>query len=245
MRIFELHLNNLRNEEHLNLQNNLKELVLAATPVALGIEKLWPAWLALHENEKEAIEFISKSARTAALAEADQRRDEVLIGFRAHIKAAALHFNSDRKAAAMRLRVVFDQYDGIEKRAYNEETTSIENLLADLNQSHLADIALLGLNEFMAELHACNQAFSTLLAERYTETANRTPLRMKAIRQDMDAIYDQICTRINARMLLDGNEVIEGFIKELNSRHEALRIQIAQRKGRHTASDAIPEAPEA
>lgn len=245
MRINEMHLNNLRNEEHLNLQNSFKELVVAATPVALGIDKLWPSWLALHENEKEAIEFISKSARTAALADADQQRDDVLVGFQALVKAHTLHFNAEKKAAATRLMVIFGQYEGIAKRAYNEETTSIENLLADLNQSHLADLNMLGLSEFLGELQACNQAFATLQSERYTETATRTPLRMKTIRHDIDAVYDQICALINARMLLDGSEVLAGFIKELNSRQDGFRILLAQRKGRRAASEAIPESPEA
>jgi hypothetical protein len=245
MKINEMNLNNLRNEEHLNLSNGLKELVTDATPAALGIGKQWPVWLTLHENEKEAVEFIRKSAHTKALELADLKRDDVIVGFRSLVRANTLHFNPAKKAAGLRLMVVFDQYNGIEKRAYNEETTSIESLLADLNGSYTDDLNLLGLSDYMTELQSCNQAFNTLQAERYTETAVKSPLRMKEVRKEIDEVYAEICGIINAHMLLEGGDVLSGFINELNSRIDGFKTLIAQRKGRGGSDDDIPEAPQA
>jgi hypothetical protein len=232
MKIKEIHLAHLHNEEHLDLHTGFGELVTIATPETLGIAKLWPHWLQLIEKEKEAVEFIRKSAHTVALEEADQKRDSVLVGFRSLIRANGLHFDSVKKAAVQRLLVVFDQYEGIENRAYNEETASIRSLLSDLTGSLANDLNLLGINDYTAELHACNEAFAALLAVRYTETAGKTPLRMKDVRAEIDAVYTQACAYINARMLLENSDVLGNFINELNSRIDGFKNLLAQRKGR-------------
>ena len=232
MKIIQIQLTHLHNEEHLNLQTGFGQLVAAATPDALGIGKLWPQWLQLFEQEKEAIEFIRKSAHTQALEDADQQRDAALIGLRAMVRAHGLHFNAAKKAAAQRLMVVLEQYDGIEDRAYNAETTSIENLLSDLAGSLANDLNLLGLSDFASELQTLNQALAQLQASRYTETAGKKALRMKVVMPQIDAVYAQACAYINARMLLEANEALKSFIVELNSRIEGFKNLLAQRKGR-------------
>jgi hypothetical protein len=239
MKIKEIHLAHLHNEEHLDLHTGFGELVTTATPAALGIGKLWPEWLQLIGKEKEAVEFIRKSAHTLALEDADQKRDYTLVGFRALVRVNAQHFDASKKAAARRLLVIFDQYEGIENRAYNEETSSIESLLADLTGNLTNDLTLLGINDYAAELQVCNQAFASLQAVRYTETAGKTPLRMKDIRIQIDAVYTQACAYINARMLLESSDVLSNFIKELNSRIDGFKNLIAQRKGRREKPENV------
>ena len=225
----------LRNEEWFQLNTEFKTLVEQYNPATLGIEVLFNKFLPLYANADEALEVIRKSATTEQIAEADNVRDVVFRGFADSVKSAQNHFDSAKRDAAKRIKIVLDKYGNIARKSYDEETASIYNLLQEMNGTYANDIATLGLGDWVSQLEADNKAFDALMQTRYGETSSRTELRMVNVRTETDRCYRDTLDRLDALMLINGDEQYAPFVKDLNTRIDRFSNIIAQRKGRSAA----------
>jgi len=103
---------------------------------------------------------------------------------------------------------------------------------------------LLGLVDWVNELERRNDAFVALQASRNSEEANRSELRMKKVRLEVDPAYRKIVERINALIIVNGEAPYAEFVKEVNARIGRAQDVIAQRKG-HSGKAGDAEAPKA
>ena len=225
----------LRNEEWFQFNTEVKTLVEQYAPQTLEIEALFASFLSLYANADEALEIIRKSATTEQIAETDAARDTVFRGFADAVKSANNHFDTIKRAAAKRLQIVFDGYGNLARKSYDEETASIYNFLQEMNGKYANDIMTLGLNDWVMQLEADNQAFETLTKTRDNETSTKTALRMKNVRTETDRCYRDILDRLDALMLINGTLPYEAFVRNLNVRVERYSNTVAQRKGRNAA----------
>ena len=234
MKIEAFKLGSLRNEEHCQFFTEFKALADATTPAALGITTEYSLFLPLYADELAALDIILKSATTDELTDADILRDETASALPETVKSFLRHFNPAKRDAATRLMVVFDSYGRIAVRPYDEETAAINSLLADLTAApYAADIATLGLADWLTELKLRNDNFAKLMKTRYTEDAGKTQLRMKEVRVKVDASYRQIVEKIKALIVVNGEAKYKVFVGELNQRIEKYKNQLAIRKGRN------------
>lgn len=237
MKIMNVKSEKLRNEEHFQFQSEFKELVERFTPVTLGIETAFAAYLPLYANEAEALDVIRKSAVTDEIANADHLRDTTFRGMCDTVKGATNHFTPTKREAAERIQIAIDHFGNINTKPYDEQTASIKTLLADLNTAYSEDVTTLRLEEWITELQANNDAFEALMNERYSDDAGKTQLKMKEVRKEVDAAYHTITTRIDALAVVNGPETYTPFVNELNTRIEKYNNMLAQRKGRNAKSD--------
>ena len=243
MEIENLKITNLRNEEHFQFDTEFRALVTTHTPAALSIEKDYTAFQLLFESENEALKNIRASSFTNDLADADQKRDETYRGMFGMVKTASNHFRDDVKQAGMRLHVVMDNFDAVASLPYDQETATLTHLLDNLVNNYAADLALTGIAEWADELRAQNTAFGTLLQTRYTESAVKTQVNLRATRLAMDAVYNRMVKRINALMLVNGEAPYKSFVAELNQRIQHYNNLLALRKGRNSKEPDAPETP--
>lgn len=192
MKIMNIKSEKLRNEEHFQFQSELIELVERFTPVTLGIEAAFAAYLPLYANEAEALDVIRKSAVTDEIANADHLRDTTFRGMCYTVKGATNHFIPKKREAAERIQIAIDHFGNINAKPYDEQTASIKTLLADLNTTYADDVATLRLEEWITELQVDNNAFEALMNERYSDDAGKTQLKMKEVRKEVDAVYRTI-----------------------------------------------------
>lgn len=237
MKIKKVDLNRLRNEEHFQFHTDFNALTESYTAIALGIEAAFAAYQPLYNDENEALDLIRRSALTADIAAADALRDHTFRGLRDTIKSATSHFLAEKQQAAARLIVVLDHYGDLGRKSYDEETAAIGSFIDDLNELN-ADVTLLGLADWIAELQANNEAFDNLKKMRYTEGAGKTQLRMKEVRRQVDDAYGIITERIDALVIVNGAEAYEPYVNELNERIESYSNLLAQRIGRNAAADS-------
>ena len=226
---------NLRNEEWFQFYTEFKTIVEQYTPQALDIEQLFTQFVALYDNVDEALEVIRKSASTEQLADADAGRDSVFRGFADAVKSAGNHFDSDKRDAAKRLQIIFDQFGNLARKPYDEETASIYNFLQEIN-AKATDVNLLGLADWSNRLDADNKAFDALLKDRYDESTSKTTLRMKEVRIETDRCYRDILDRIDALIIVKGESAYTSFVKDMSVRVERFENVLAQRKGRAAKS---------
>jgi hypothetical protein len=237
MKILRLNFYKLRNEEWFQLFTEFRDLVLKYNPNALNIAELWATFLILYADADTALEIIRKSADTVLMIDADNVRDHTFRGFSDAVKSARNHFDPAKRAAADKLTILFDHFGNLARKAPNEETAGIYNLLQEL-ENGTPGIALpvdvLGLRDWAVRLAADNAAYEALVKDRNTEVATRSKLRMKEVRHELQEVYYKMTARIEATTTLNGDvPPYINFINEWNAFLKSYADVLAQRKGRH------------
>lgn len=241
MEIASLNLHNQRNAGHYTFLTDFNDFVIKYTPQALGIVDAYEAFKLKYQDEIEAYKAITKSATTDDIANADHDRDITLRSSTNLAHTALNHFDVNVRNAAKIVNVIFDQYGNLAPLPYDEETGDIENLIKDLRTKAGAEIVTVGLVPWINVLEGQNVAFKTLEASRNSEEANRTELRMKQVRFEIDAAYRKIVKRVNALIEVNGEAAYTEFVKELNVRIGRAQDAVAQSKARPAKAPA-PQA---
>ena len=218
MEITSLNLHNQRNGGHYTFLTDFNDFVVKYTPQALGIVDAYAAFLLCYHDEIEAFKAITKSATTDEIVYADHERDSTLRSTTDLSRTALNHFDVNVRNAAKIVNVIFDQYGNLVPLPYDEETGDIENLIKDLRTKTGVEIVTVGLVPWINVLESQNNTFKTLEASRNSEESNRTELRMKQVRTEIDIAYRKITKRINALIEVNGEASYTEFVKELNTR---------------------------
>jgi hypothetical protein len=198
----------------------------------LGVVLQYTVYTQKYADESKAMVYISKSSYNEQLAAADDRRDMIFRGLADTIFAAQNHYKDENIAAAKKLAIILNTYGNIANESYDEETALISKLVKELQGNYMAETQLLGLAEWVEELKKSNTVFQTLKDQRYSEESEKTELRMKNVRKQMDEIYKNIINRINAQILLNGEANYKDFVTALNLRIEHYKTLIVQHKKR-------------
>ena len=233
MEILYFSLSKLRNEEHFQFHTEFRDLIIEATPVALGIEPQYSGYNLFYANEAEALAFVAKNDITNELYDGDFKRDDTYRGLSATIKAGSYHYNPVIKQATAHVLPLFDQYGNIAAKSFTQETAAINNMVSKLNLDYAADVTTIGIAGWLNELQANNTAFDTLFKSRNSTEAEKTQLRMKRVRLEVDAAYRQITYRINAAIIMNGEAAYKVFVDALNQWIEMFGNNVAIRTGQN------------
>jgi hypothetical protein len=198
----------------------------------LGIDEEILLFLILYTKADVALEVIRKSDKTKLIDAANKKRDNTFRGLSGAVKALLNHFNEEKRYAAVQLQIVFDHYGNVTRLPNDEQTASIYNMLQELKGSYAAQVYLLGLNEWVEELEKDNNTFQALVAERNSEESSRSNIRLSEVRKECDALYRKIVERLEALMLIYGDEPYSAFVVEWNNVIKHYNNIIAARKGR-------------
>jgi hypothetical protein len=217
MKISKIDFRNLRNDAHFQFHTEFRDLVAKNGAEALKVKPQYDAYLPLYDREDEALKKIVKNEFTAKIHEADKARDEIYVGMTEMNAAALKHFSPEIRDAAGRLKIVFDTYGNVASKPLNEETSAIYNILQELQGKYAADVSVVGILQWVAELEVRNKAFENLVKERFDETAARTDIVLREARGKLDEAYRTIAERIDALAVVEGVAAYEQFIKTLNA----------------------------
>jgi hypothetical protein len=244
MKFRRIKFSSLRNEEWFNFFSEFKTFVEQTSPEVLDIEALFIVFLSFLKEADEALEKIHKSNFTALITQADELRDNAFRGLNANVRSALYHFEKEKKTAAERLITLFDHYGNIADKPYNEETASIYNFLQDIREQYQDEIGILDLTGWLNELEKTNNEFEKTIISRNQEYANRTELNMFDIRKKTGRAYLDIIERIEALMLIQGDEKFEPFFKTLNANIERYKTSINRRAGKGKVTNDDNETSE-
>jgi DNA-dependent RNA polymerase auxiliary subunit epsilon len=231
MKILRIRFHNLRNEEWFQLYTEFKDLVEASGASTLDIVALFATFLIFYNQADEALDLIRKSLDTDLMEEADMKRDHTYRGLADAVKSSLNHFNAAKKQAAEEVTLVIEHFGNLAAKAPNEETAGIYNLTQMLSDEYVAQVALLGLTDWVTELQQDNEAYETLVKARNDEVVARTKFRMKTVRREAEAVYRQIVTRLEAQTVLSDSPELEDFITKLNGFLLRYENVIAIRRG--------------
>ena len=228
----------LRNNEHLNYMNEVKQLIAEQTAAALNIVNQTDLFLKALLQEEEAINPQLKSEKSDLLVDADARRDFTFRGMADAVQSAIRHFKPDVRAAANKLQTeIFKPFGNIARLNFNEESTAIDSMCTDLKTNYTTECNLIGLNEWIEELENDNKNFKKTATERVDESSVKTQLKMKGVRTKVDETYKAITKRIDALIELNGETDYKTFVTKLNIITEKYKQTLAIRRGRNKSDD--------
>lgn len=231
MKIENVALSRLRNEQHYQLHTEFKDLVIEHNAQTLKIDKEFANYLPLYQKEDDTLRVIRKSAITESVTDADTQRDITFKGLADTIKVAVQHYNAQVQAAAKRVKIVFDTYGNVTRKPYDEESAAITNILQELQGKYAADIALLNLTDWVAKLEAENTSFIAMVKDRYDDLNLDTISQMPIARKALDDQLRSITERINALIIVEGEEHFKPFVASWNQRINHYKNVLAQREG--------------
>lgn len=238
MEILKVDLAKLRNNEHLNHMNEVKQLIAEQTATALNIVNQTDLFLKALMQEEEAINPQLKSELSDMLVDNDAKRDNTYRGLADAVLSATRHFKADVRAAAGKLQTeIFKPFGNIARLSYDEETTAIDSLCADLQTTYATECGIVGINEWIEELINDNKNFKETGSQRVDETSLKTQLKMKQVRAKVDDAYKAIGKRIAALIELNGETDYKSFVTKLNIITDKYNITLAKRSGRNKSDD--------
>jgi hypothetical protein len=226
----------LRNETHVEFNENVKRIIIKYNPEALDIFPQYVVYKTALGEEISALDIILKSEYTEKISEQDHRRDSIFRGFADAVKSSLNHFDPEKREAAAKIEVVVEHYGNITNKTYDEETAAIDDLLRELASGDYPSVVnVLRINDWLTQLNIENQKFKDLMTERYEEVSQRPAVRMRTARTETDKALHSIIYRIEALALVNGIDAYEPFIKELNAVLERYKNIQAQEQGRRKA----------
>ncbi len=245
MRIKKIDLRRMRNDEFFQFFTRVRNMIVAATPVKLKIEKAFEDFKDVYAKLDASLKKIIKSSITPMIGEAITARNKVFRGLALARKANSKHFMNTVREATERLTPVFETYGDLTALANDESTSAMYNFCKDLMESYAEDLITAGLAQWVTELDKMNKAVETLMMQRFEERSARTNLKIRDVRIEMGELWSRIADRINSLELVEGEN--EGapwaaFIKEFNGIATRTEHIIAIRRGKAKAKKEGEEA---
>lgn len=204
-------------------------------PAALKIQQLFTIFEQLYQEEDECVVIVQKSVYTQQITDANVRRNTTFRGLADSVNTALKHFNPDIVESARRLKILFDTYGNIAQLSSDAETSTIYNLIQELQGKYAGDAAKIGINDWIDELQSNNNTYIELLQIRTIETSQKTKGTLREIRPKIDELYRKITQSIEVFTWLVQDEksaaACNNFIKQFNPVIQRYKNLLAQRKG--------------
>jgi hypothetical protein len=219
-------------------------LIAKFNTVLSKLGALIDAFRAQVDKEDLSQKVVRKSSLSDLKAEKDLERDNLLLGIQDALKSLVRHFDANIRAAANRLKIVFDSYNSptpMKDLPYDAETVSINNMLQEFEGKYNADVQFTGINGWVDKLKTSNNEFDNLAKSYNVEQSEKPTVRTKDARKDTDAVYDRIVTAVNGLIVLEGEDSYAQFVAEINTLIKHYNDLLAQHLGRLHANDETIE----
>ena len=191
-----------------------------------------------HDAYSNVLKQVMGSVYTKAVADKDDYRDKIAVGFNTVIKSNSYHFDPSVAEASRQLQVVINASKGFTTAPYSQQTAIIKDLIENLRSdryNRLVDEA--GVKEWVDELENANNDFEATYLNRGQEDGAyhiETGTSMEA-RKTVIAEYNDFIATLNAMLRLQSTPALENAARSLNEITRQYQNTIAQREGVNAA----------
>ena len=242
VKIKSLNTNNLRNDANMQFHFDVAALIIEFAAARLGIAALFDVYQAAVAHQDDVFKKIVKSKYTEKIEAADHARDKVYSNVTATIRMLLNHHNPEIVDIAKEIKIMLDSFGKVNQKSYKEQTSAIYNILQKFRGEYAADVETIRIPELVDELERTNKAVDALITERDIEAAAKNHDNMKAVRAETDKAYYAIAERINALVVVEGEENYADFITRLNLIIDRYKLLIT--KSHHHAKPKAEEPAE-
>ena len=187
----------LNNAEVTGFYINVQKAITNSDPAKLGLTEVLPNFSSTLQKLIDQVYTTTGSEFTAAMLDADVKRDQTYKRIRLRLQMVEVAEDNPAIKAVrdvVKTHLLAKYTSKVPQLPYQEESAILQGFLFDLDDK-LGDegISALGLSDDMAALEEANDAFISAYNQRSTERAEGdTGLTLK-IRQEMYALYQQVC----------------------------------------------------
>ena len=187
----------LNNAEVTGFYINLQKAITTNDPTKLGLVEVLPNFGTTLQKLIDQVYTTTGSEFTAAMLETDLKRDQTYKRIRLRLQMVEVAEDSAAIKAVkdvVKTHLLAKYTSKVPQLPYQEESAILQGFIFDLNDK-LGDegIAALGITEDLQALEDANNEFIAAYNSRATERAEGdTGLTLK-LRQEMYALYQQIC----------------------------------------------------
>ena len=187
----------LNNAEFTGFMINLQKAITTNDPTKLGLIEVLPNFGTTLQKLIDQVYTTTGSEYTAAMLETDLKRDQTYKRIRLRLQMVEVAEDSAAIKAVkdvVKTHLLSKYTSKVPQLPYQEESAILQGFIFDLNDKLGDDgIAALGITEDLQALEDANNEFIAAYNSRATERAEGdTGLTLK-LRQEMYALYQQIC----------------------------------------------------
>ena len=201
-----------------DFHTNVYVAITTATPAALHIETLEPAYKTAVDRLCSVVNRKRSYVSTATLERLDDRRDT---GSRVVFNLLDAYLKSlveERAAASERLLAQLSSYKNLERHEYSKQSAELRGMLAVLEAAeNAADVETLGIGPDIEALREVADQFEAAFKAKAAEAsayADQSDLDSKALASDAAKAYENIVQIVNA--IVQPTDELLGFINEVN-----------------------------
>ena len=232
-----------QNRQLIRFINEIILLILQYGPTVLQIVQEYAKLVDLRDKARKILRITKESAFTSQIETADDDRDKIIITFNNQVYTSRTHYDPVIKEAARKVYIVSKRYKNMVRQEYNKESTSIEDLIAELRDNLMNEINILGLSNFLDDLEAANNVLIDLMEAREAEYLSKLPIdsvtgekmHFEDVKKAIFACYRDTVTRIDAVIILNNTPVINEFHLKFNLKIDHYNWIAAIREGRNKA----------
>ena len=194
------------------------------------IAALIAAFVSAVDAEDEALKISTKSLITDDIAQADDDRGVLYIGYKRAVRGFRNMKDASMAEAAKVLYQHIKDY-GINTQAQiDQETGLLANFIADLEGKYASYVSTLSLNLFVTHMKEANERVRTLIRQRVNERMGITVGALKAARVNTDAAYHNLVQMVNALALVNGDADYAAFIDYVNAEITRYKREVLSQK---------------
>ena len=216
------HFNSYRNGEFLQFISDTHSMVNDANQQGEGLQLDTP--LTALGEKLNTLNGVYKQERgsdvTPLLVQHDDERDRYLAGISLMLQALLNHFDDATRQAAQRLLNHLKSYGSkIYYKSYQEESAIITDLISEweTNPDRAADVATVGLGDWLNHLKTVNTDFKALYTSRAGEAVNAPDTNMEDARIEATAAYRTLASHIEAYAVINQALPYDDLIQSINS----------------------------
>lgn len=213
----------LINADYVDFMTKFQKTLNSFPDVITAMANMATTFDDLVTNLKDSLVAERGSALTMTLADSDKCRDDIHRGLCHYVEAYRWHKDGGKVDAANHLLRVVKRYGTSElrKSGYNVETAMIRSLIVDLKSTRNVDFTTqIGLSEWIDDLSAANEAFSTLMENRQSEVAEFLDYTTRDVRKVLTPHFRKMVKVIEANAITGTNEDYQIIIDHLNTEIE-------------------------
>lgn len=229
-KILAVTLQKMPNLSHNTFMKRAKEWFEAHSPLFAGGEHLFEAFDLAVQAEDAANRVLRKSALTAELVRLNVEREKLYAGFYYYYQSCATHYDEKVRESAAWLAPIVKNIATIHNTSNEKRTVKIGKVsrLVRRNSEVTAKLSLTG---WLDALDRANAAYDSLRTERFNQASPKGSGNVLRTRVATDKAYKAIVKRVNALIVIEGEEKYADFTRRLNLYIEEERQSIAIREG--------------
>lgn len=181
-------------------------------------KRLFDALQAQIPTYNNALNQIRANEESQKIAELDAERDADLQSLRDGLKPYKNAKTQAEKDAYIAIKLLMNEYRGVEDDTYEEETNKLNSLVNRLLSSdYSSHVAALGIVKFINHLADSNVEFNDLFSHRSYQVSQKLTFDVKALRKNLREDYAKMTNYISALALVKEDSYYKDILTIINN----------------------------